>query len=269
MSAYSSYDPEQLTLSDFVNWPALDAVAMYYHNWLAALRPEECSLPVMYSILFVVVTMLYLLEKLELSVSAEYLPASQRDGAEQKKSSGAPAKIEAKTSGTQKAPVPTPTKCREPGARIHVLVAVAVVVALAGMLHESLPVFDRNKSVVERTCAPYAQGSIERERCVNETSEYATGTRNWSPLDSGRNFTRPRPSMRDLIPSVACIEPLTMRPFDEEGVTECSTFLENGGTLPIGGVVNAKMFTDNTHFDMPYIPVVLEITRRARLQVRP
>jgi hypothetical protein len=249
MPADAYFDPEHVTWSDVVNWGALHAHAIFYRNRLALQEATSCSLPFLFTALLAVVVASYVLEQRRRTRTNINATTSAAESPPNK-------------SGKESAAAPHPASRRG-------LAPVAAVLAFAaaGWVAET-GLFGGFESPVERACSGL-DDAVARERCLNETAEYTTlKTRNWNVLDAHRNYSMPRPTVADLQPmAAACIEPLTLRPFDVASLDSCLKYLATGGTLHDKGLINAKAMASGLNFDMPYMAAVMESLRRTRLRV--
>lgn len=250
MPKYTDYVGGNISLSDVINWAALDAYGVIFRNWLATLDATECPIPLLVTLLVAAMALGFVMQPRR--------TAHVRSNA---KSNGKSTKnVES-----------TKVKSGEPRRRLPMFVlGVAVVVCAVGAVHEIVTVSSTAASKQATICNSLADAgkTVAYQRCVNETSEYLSLKRNWEPLDVNRNYSLPRPSLDEILPEVACIRPLTLQPFNQTALLDCVRYLRRGGVLPQGGLINAKVMV-NQDFDVPYSTVALETLRRTRLQVCP
>eukprot|EP00750_Incisomonas_marina_P019766 INCI3620.1.p1 GENE.INCI3620.1~~INCI3620.1.p1 ORF type:complete len:1345 (+),score=155.30 INCI3620.1:181-4215(+) len=269
--AHVRFSPSQVQWSDLINWKAMFALAVHYRNGLASLDPTECSVPLLFATVSAAAGGAYLAERLRLRRANNPGPPSGVAAADATAADATAASPTAASSTAAAATADAAGCCGTPNTTFRFskwFIGLVLGFAVAGWVAELGMFAGRFESAASPiACDLWADDPEAFERCTNETREFATLERNWSPMDAGRNYSEPRPDHRALMPALVCIQALTSHAFEHDHLSRCMTFLQNGGQLPDGGVVNAKSLTNDRDFDAPYMVVAMESLRRTRLKV--
>ena len=246
------------------------ALAVHYRNGLASLDPTECSVPLLFATVSAAAGGAYLAERLRLRRANNPGPPSGVAAADATAADATAASPTAASSTAAAATADAAGCCGTPNTTFRFskwFIGLVLGFAVAGWVAELGMFAGRFESAASPiACDLWADDPEAFERCTNETREFATLERNWSPMDAGRNYSEPRPDHRALMPALVCIQALTSHAFEHDHLSRCMTFLQNGGQLPDGGVVNAKSLTNDRDFDAPYMVVAMESLRRTRLK---